>query len=790
MNDLDEMVKEFLVESLENLDQLDRDLVLLEVDSGNPEIINRIFRTVHTIKGTCGFFALAKLEKVSHVGENLLDNLRSGKVSVSQEIISALLRLGDTLRSMLLTVEQTGSDGDNDNEELIRVLTLLNRSAPKTGQLGSPEVTKDKPLVSEDSMVVALMEQMASKPDGSNDPTQSVEDELELLFAEEQARFNQREAETDSSVQEEKNKQQQSPESGAIQFINSPPVDESKKSELSETALRVDVHLLDKLMNLVGELVLARNQILQFTKNQNDSELVSTSQRLNLITSELQEGVMRTRMQPIANVWNKLPRIVRDVAQSCGKQVRLEMSGKETELDKTIIEAIKDPLTHIIRNSVDHGVETPEQRKLKGKDAEGVLSMKAYHEGGQVIIEIRDDGAGLNVQRIRSKALEKGLIGAEKVASMSEHELQRLVFLPGLSTAEKITNVSGRGVGMDVVKSNIERIGGTVDVASIPEKGTTFIIKIPLTLAIIPALVVSAAGNRYAIPQVNLLELVRIDGDEFDSSVEDIQGSLFYRLRGRLLPLVFLSKELGLTTMKEIQMSDAALSVVVVRADGHQFGLVVDIIHDTEEIVVKPLGKLLKAISSFAGTTIMGDGQVALILDVVGIARRANVSKGKDDAAEKQEAATSAAQADKLKLLLFELNDKQRAAIPLTQVNRLEEFDVDKLERSGGFTVVQYRDGILPLIDLNEVLSGAQPQYEGTVRAFVYHCGTHLLGFTVRRIVDIIEQEVEISSPFKRRGLIGSAVIQERVTDIVDIGSIAQNADFNIDQSHSKGGIL
>jgi len=808
MSELDETVRDFLVESFENLDQLDRDLVDLETNSGNPEIINRIFRIVHTVKGTCGFFSFGKLEGVSHVGENLLDNLRSSKIAVTEEIVSALLSLSDALRSLLLCVEQTGSDGFENYDELKALLTDLNNPLSKTQDTAN----KTRINNSTDSSVVEIVKKFIDQAEGqetevvtietSSDASLSPEDELLKIFEAEQKKWavteqeqitvalpNQITSQNHQTEPENKTQECKAAPSPTVKNANtapqSPP-EENKKSELSETALRVDVHLLDKLMNLVGELVLARNQILQFTKSHSDGGLVSTSQRLNLITSELQEGVMRTRMQPIANVWNKLPRIVRDVAHTCGKQVRLEMHGKETELDKTIIEAIKDPLTHIIRNSVDHGVEAPDVRKSNGKNPEGVLSMKAFHEGGQVIIEITDDGAGLNVNRIRNKAIEKGLLAADKAASMSEQELQRLVFLPGLSTAEKVTNVSGRGVGMDVVRSNIERIGGTVDVSSKLGQGTTFTIKIPLTLAIIPALVVSASENRYAIPQVNLLELVRIDGEEVNTVIEEIHGSLFYRLRGRLLPVVFLARELGIASpLKSDSASIAALNVVIVRADDHQFGLVVDAIHDTEEIVVKPLGRLLKGISSFAGTTIMGDGQVALILDIVGIARRAKISKGKNDAQEKQLQA-NANNKDKVKLLLFEVNDKQRAAIPLEQVNRLEEFPVEKLEFAGGSTVVQYRDGILPLIDLNQALSGFAPEHLGSVRAFVYQNGQHLIGFIVRRIVDIIEQEVTITSPYKRNGLVGSAIIQEKVTDIVDISSIIKSSDLQYYESSEE----
>src|SRR5260370_15322674 len=314
----------------------------------------------------------------------------------------------------------------------------------------------------------------------------------------------------------------------------------------SDSTVRVNVGLLDKLMNLVGELVLARNQVLQFAKRMKDSSFLAASQRLSLITTELQAGVMKTRMQPIGNIWDQFPRTVRDVALGCGKEVAIEMEGKETELDKTIIEAIKDPLIHLVRNSVDHGIELPEDRVKWGKDRAGRLMLRAFHESGKVNIEISDDGEGLNVERIYQKAVERGVITTEQGARMTEREIFNLIFLPGVSTAEKVTNVSGRGVGMDVVKTNIERIGGTVDVQSTLGRGTTVRVKIPLTLAIIPALIVTCSGDRYAIPQVSLLELVRLGREEVDRGIELVHGAPVYRLRGRLLPLVYLNRELKL----------------------------------------------------------------------------------------------------------------------------------------------------------------------------------------------------------------------------------------------------
>ena len=543
------------------------------------------------------------------------------------------------------------------------------------------------------------------------------------------------------------------------------------RHHVSDSSLRVDVGLLDKLMNLVGELVLARNQILQFTATQSDSAFVGATGRLNLVTSELQEGVMKTRMQPIGNVWSKFPRVVRDLATACHKQVRIEMEGKDTDLDKTIIEAIKDPLTHVIRNSVDHGIEKPDERIARGKPAEGRLRLRAFHEGGQINIEISDDGAGIDPVKIRGKALQRGLITAEQAQTMTDHETVNLVFLPGFSTAEVITNVSGRGVGMDVVKTNIEKIGGQVDIHSTVGRGTTLKIKIPLTLAIIPALMVSAGAERYAIPQVSLLELVRLEGDQARHGIERIQDALFYRLRGNLLPIVYLHRELGLEPVSDL--AQEIVNIVVLKADGRQFGLVVEEIHDTEEIVVKPLSKQLKGIAVFAGATIMGDGRVALILDVLGIAQRANVVTGVEKRAATHEKQAHAETADDLQtLLLFQVGDRDRMAIPLHLVARLEEFPAASIERSGDQEVVQYRGDILPIVSLARFFTGAQPPAPDMRQVVVFAENGHSVGLEVERILDIVSEQVTVLRRCTRPGVLGTAVIQQRVTDLLDVHAI------------------
>jgi two-component system chemotaxis sensor kinase CheA len=786
MGDMDDLVKEFLVESYENLDQLDRDFVSLESDpSAAREKLASIFRTIHTIKGTSGCLGYGKLERVAHVGENLLSRLRDGELIIDSEITTGLLRLVDAIRQILGSLETTGAEGDADYTEVSQALVRLNERPSVTATLGAASPAITAPAISE-----PVFEPAAPEPHVHHDV--------------ESAHHN--DAATGESDRRQLTRDEASYDGPERRAAAAAAAGES----VAANAIRVDVGLLDKLMNLVGELVLARNQVLQYTAAQKETNFLRTAQRLNLITTELQEGVMKTRMQPIGNLWNKFPRIVRDVATNCQKKVRLDMDGKETELDKTIIEAIKDPLTHVIRNSIDHGVETPDKRRAAGKDEEGRIHMRAFHEGGQVNIEITDDGKGIDPAVVKRKALEKGLISADRAARMGEREAVNLIFLPGFSTAEKVTNVSGRGVGMDVVKTNIEKIGGTVDVQTRVGQGTVLRIKIPLTLAIIPALVVTSGGERFAIPQVSLLELVRIDED--DPGVELINGVPLYRLRGNLLPLVYLNRELKIggggggggerataaaaaAAGKAPAAKNEAANIVVLRGGERQFGLVVDHINDTEEIVVKPLAKQLKGISVFAGATIMGDGKVALILDVMGLAHKANVLlHGNDAAAGDREsqrsvdtAAAVAAAAERQQLLLFKLQGGARMAMPLSAVSRLEELPRTSLEDAGGQLVVQYRGQIMPLVNVAHVLGDRRAKARArrvkkdkveteSIQVVVYAHEDRHVGLLVEQILDVVDQRLDVQSTAARPGVLGTAVIKERVTELLDVQAVVRAA--------------
>src|SRR4051812_1275016 len=787
-----EIVKDFLIESRENLDRLDRDLVGLEKNPKDKDALAGVFRTIHTIKGTCGFLGFNNLEKVAHVGENLLTRLRDGQMMLNPEITTALLGMVDAIRQMLKEIESTGADGASDYPELREGLTQL-----QSGACAAPERSTLAAVAAKVSPELTAAVNKASKP--SKKTTRAALARVVATPATVELAKGAASSRAESSFEQDDgttgsralpvNYQAKVP----IKTEDQPSaqVAEAKPRDAAPETIRVGVNLLDKLMRKVGELVLARNQLLQIANALGDAALQAVSQRMNLIATELQEEVMKTRMQPIGNIWSQFPRTVRDVALGCNKELGIQMEGEKTELDKTIIEAIKDPLTHLVRNSVDHGIELPADRVKAGKNPAGRLMLRAFHEGGQVNIEISDDGAGLNAERIRQKAVERGVIAAEQAARMTEREIYNLIFLPGFSTAEKVTNVSGRGVGMDVVKTNVEKIGGNVDVQSSRGQGTTVRVTIPLTLAIIPALVVTCCGERYAIPQVSLLELVRIDPDKVNTAIELVHGAPVYRLRGQLLPLVYLDRQLKLEAdSNRDRPSDVVVNIVVLQADGRQFGLIVDQINDTEEIVVKPLRKQLKVVKTFAGSSIMGDGKVALILDVLGLAQRAGVVTETRERALSKQVAESASQEAKQTFLLFAGPGDSRMAIPLRILARLEEFPVAQVETSGGQWVTQYRGQILPLIRLNVVLEErrnklralqAPPTADsGAINVLVLNHEGRTFGLVVESILDIVEDPADVRSPATRAAVLYSVVIGNRVTELLDIPAILRAADSNV----------
>ncbi|MFD0481909.1 chemotaxis protein CheA [Kineococcus sp. GCM10028916] len=774
MDDMDEIVQEFLVESYENLDQLDSDLVALEQQPGSRELLASVFRTIHTIKGTSGFLAFSRLEAVAHVGENLLARLRDGQIVMTPVTTDVLLRMVDTIRELLSKIEANHTE---DGVEVAAVVAAIRAvldgeepvlpaadgagvevvsappAAPVAAPAPEPEPVVEAPVAETpvvEAPVAEIPVEVAPEPEPTPEPVAEVPAPAPAAAA---------------------------PAAAPAGGGGAPP----EKASAAESTIRVDVELLESLVRQAGELVLARNQILQRAGALRDEDLTRACHRLNLVASEMQESVMRTRMQAIDHLWSKLPRVVRDLGNMLNRKIKLEMEGGDTELDRTLLEAVKDPLTHIVRNAVDHGIESPDVRLAAGKNEVGTLKLRAAHEGGQVVVEIRDDGKGIDPVIIGNKAVEKGLVSAAKLETLTPNDILQFLFLPGFSTAAKVTNVSGRGVGMDVVKTNIERIGGSVDVESVTGQGTVWRLRIPLTLAIVPALTVECAGQRYAMPQVNLLELVSLDTEKMGKAIEDVGGAKVYRLRGALLPLIRLEEALELKRPTDVELP-TNLVIAVLECDGRRFGLLVDRVLDTEEIVVKPLSGALKAIGAYAGATILGDGRVSLILDVQSLARRTMRSDGIDHAND-QAAAEQAASSDGQRLLVVGLGGNRRVAIPLDVVTRLEEFKTDSIERVGRREVVRYRGEILPLVRLaNHLGGGSRSSYSGgevaSVPGVVYSARGRSVAIVVDEIVDIVSGQ-DAHSDIDDAGLVGSAVIRDRVTELLDVRSAILAADPN-----------
>jgi two-component system chemotaxis sensor kinase CheA len=682
----------------------------------------------------------------------------------------------DVVRSLLGEIEATGAEGEHDHSALVARINASMEPTPAAATQPAPVTVADH-----EAEAVPETEEPGSSTDSSTgDVVNNAESEAQEPESQEvpKAAPVKRASRAKAKPAEVAPTEVQPVVHAGAEV----PGDESDEHDavkhdgdgrrsVADSTLRVDVDLLDTLMRLVGELVLTRNQLLANSSSM-DAGMIRATQRLNLIASELQEGVMKTRMQPIDNVWSKLPRVVRDLGQQCGREVRLEMIGRDTELDKTILEAVKDPLTHVVRNAVDHGIETPEDRVAAGKPREGTLTLRAFHEGGQVNIEISDDGAGIDPDRILAKALERGVVTREAADRMSEREILQLIFAPGFSTKEAVSNVSGRGVGMDVVKTNIENIGGIVDISTELGRGTTIRMKIPLTLAIIPTVTIESGGERFAIPQISLIELVSLNDEQGSAHIEYLSGAPVYRLRGNLLPLIFFNELLAL----EDRAVDGR-TIAVLQADGQQFGLVVDEVVNTEEIVVKPLSQQLKRISVYSGATILGDGRVALILDVLALAAMSGVLAGDRSALDSGQTDVDLDEDDQAHLLV-RLGAERRMAIPLGDVTRLEEFRTSSVEHAGRREAVQYRGQILPLIRLSEVFGAmSMPDSDNTMHVVVHTIRGKTIGLVVDEILDITTGPMGAREESTQMGLAGSAVVQERITELLKVAEAVALAD-------------
>ena len=697
---MDDLLVDFLTETHESLAELDVALVRLERSPDDQPTLSLIFRLVHTIKGTCGFLGLPRLERVAHAAENVLGRVRDGDLAATSAIVSAVLAALDRIKEIMAGLAEAGAEPAGADDALIAAL-----DAAATGrEATAPSRDTDPPLADPPLAEPPLAE--AATP---------------------------------------------APREGA-------------EAVVAGQTIRVGVDVLEDLMTLVSELVLTRNQLLQLARNEQNSAFAVPLQRLSHITTDLQEGVMKTRMQPIGNAWNKLPRLVRDLGHELGKKIDLVMRGAETELDRQVLELIKDPLTHMVRNSADHGLEGSEERRAAGKPETGRITLNAYHEGGHIIIEIADDGCGLSIERIRAKAQALGLASEVELAAMSEGQIQRFIFHAGFSTAAAITAVSGRGVGMDVVKTNIERIGGTIDLKSTQGAGTIFTIKIPLTLAIVAALIVEAGGERFAIPQISVVELVRagLAGEAASDQpvIERINETPVLRLRDRLLPLVNLRELLGLGTAAGMARE---FYIVIAQVGSSLIGVIVDRVFDTEEIVVKPVAPILRHITMFSGNTILGDGSVIMILDPNGVARASGSAGNGESRKPLPAAAETMTSAARTAMLLFRVGAGAPKAVPLGLIARLEDIPRERIEASSGQAVMQYRGRLMPLIPFAGAALAGESQ-----AVLVFSDGTRFMGLMVDEIVDVMDEVLHIELGTETAGLLGSAVIGGRATDVID----------------------
>jgi len=743
---MDDLLADFLTETNEGLAALDGALLKLEKAPDDRQTLSEIFRNVHTIKGTCGFLGLSRLEKVAHAAENVLGKYRDGSLKVTPEGITLILSALDCLKSIVSGIEAAGSEPAGDDGALIAALDAAWRGGLPATPVAAPAAVVAEVAAPEEPVVETAI---APEAEAAPEPAPAAAAPPPAPAAPTRAESDAEPAAATPAAAQGQGTQAQGAPAAAPQTI------------------RVSVDVLEDLMTLVSELVLTRNQLLQLVRARNDSALTVPLQRLSHITSELQEGVMKTRMQPIGNAWQKLPRIVRDLANELGKKIELVMKGAETELDRQVLELIKDPLTHMVRNSGDHGLETPEQRRAVGKPEVGRITLNAYHEGGHIIIEIGDDGRGLSVEKIKAKVLAQGLTTEAELAGMSEREIQHFIFRAGFSTAAAITSVSGRGVGMDVVKTNVEKIGGTIELRSVEGKGTTFFIKIPLTLAIVSALIVEAGGERFAIPQIGVVELVRASGNAEGAQIERIHDTPVMRLRERLLPLVSLSRLLQLEQEAAEPGKDEGF-VVVTQVGANVFGIIVDKVFDTEEIVVKPVAPILRHVTMFSGNTILGDGSVIMILDPNGIARATGVGADgpTEEIAQAAEGPRGARSTERTALLLFRAGDDTPKAVPLGLVARLEDLPVESIEHSGGKTLVQYRGKLMPLVSMS---GGWVPPEPGRRQAvLVFNDRDRAMGLMVDAILDVVEEHLNIEGAAEQPGFLGSAVICGKVTDITD----------------------
>jgi len=834
---LDDLVADFIAETREGLEALDSELVRFEQQPDDPATLGGIFRLIHTIKGTCGFLGLARLQTVAHAAENVLGAFRDGVLPVTPVAVSAVLETVDLIRSLTDALGATASEPEGDDSALIGRLEALLEAAPPAIEVAAPVATSSDSdadarrlidrlggdatldaaaeaavgrLSSDDEVgllfrtadpdrlqaairdslgglarkgergrafataLAGFVEGPLSAPEiervfvlvteamGALDVSDSALDQLALLVDREPAVAG--EPAPESGVLSSPDPVEVLQPTAVVPPQEAPAAKAEPEMSGPAQTIRVSVDALEHLMTVVSELVLIRNQLIQTLRLQPESPFAAPLNRLNQVTSELQEGVMTTRMQPISGAWAKLPRLVRDLAQDLGKSIDLVMVGQDTELDRQVLELIKDPLTHMIRNAADHGLETPAERAAAGKPETGRITLQARHEGGAIVIEISDDGRGLPAGKLRAKAVTAGVLTPLQAEQMTDLEARQLIFLPGLSTATEVTSVSGRGVGMDVVRTNIEKIGGAIELSSIEGRGSCFTIRIPLTLTIVSALIVECCGERFAMPQSSLVELVSAS-DGSGRTIEYIDGVAVLRLRDRLLPLVSLQTLLGLEPAGE---PPAETCIIVARVGSFTFGVIVDRVFDTEEIVVKPVASVLRHLKLYSGATILGDGSVILILDLKGISVETGAGQGAAGAADGDEAEDAGRLQATTALLVFRAANDTLKAAPLANVSRIEEVAATQIEWIDGRSVMQYRGRLMPVIGLDAASAAA---WDGPDQRplLVFTRDERSVGLLVNEIVDIVDSVVETDMKAAGAGALGGLIIGGVATELIDV---------------------
>lgn len=845
----DELVQDCLAECREHLATIETDLLAIEQSGAeiDEQLVNRVFRAAHSIKGGAGFFDLIKIRELGHKTENALDLIRSRQLVPTPEVVSILLLAFDKLRDLIsnhrtsnqadiiefvsaLTTLAAGGLPEHEKSSLSDLVFMDVPEANKHIQVSAFDLSQARKggkcvyLIEYD--LIHDIEQQGKTPWAvfktlmkcgtilesvfDLDSVGTLEDEsanklmLEVLYATalepdllagvvdvppQRVRLIEKNGairplaqpvfvpdvqpipKPSCAAPELPATSAPSAATAASPGESSPKPVAARTAPAGETTIRLNVTLLDSLMTLAGELVLSRNQLNESLARQDDRGIHAGAQRVSLVTSELQEIVTQTRMQSVGGLFGKFPRLVRDLARDLGKEAQLKLEGSEVEIDKTILEGLSDPLTHMVRNAVDHGIELPAERTAAGKPAMGTVTLKASHQAGQIVIEISDDGKGLAADKIAASSISKGLIAREQVQNMSEREKMALIFLPGVSTAEKVSDVSGRGVGMDVVKTNLDRLGGKIEIDSGVGRGSHFRIKLPLTLAIIPSLLVSDGGERFAIPQVSVGELIRIPVAQRADRIDRVGDAEVLNVRDRLVPLLHLSDALGVQHPGD---SAKALNVVLVDTGAFEYGMVVEELHDTVEIVVKPLGRHMNGLHDYAGATILGDGHVALILDVAGLAARAKLTAGTTDAVAHQGIKGSADGGELHSLLVFHNAPGETCAVPIEQVSRIERVRPAQILHLGGRRTMQYCGASLPLVTLHDTAAVGEPSGDQQLVAIVFERLGRPLGLLAAEPLDMVEAALNIDAVTLRQpGIAGSAVLKDRTILLLDIFELA-----------------